>query len=74
MRAAVHEVGRGLESMPYAELLQPAEVLSCSRIFDGAVLHFSAEAYRVDANGDIHFCVDVSGLPTTASWKPSYDW
>jgi hypothetical protein len=58
--------------MPYADLLQPAEVLSCSRIFDGDLLHFSAEAYRVDANGDIHFCVDVSGLPTRTSWKPSY--
>ena len=74
MRAAVREVGREFECKPYEELLQPAEVLSVSRIFDGDLLHFAAEAYRVDRNGDIHFSIDVSGLPTTTSWLPSYQF
>jgi hypothetical protein len=72
MRVAAHELGREFESKPYNELLQPAEVLSVSRIFNGDLLHFAAEAYRVDKNGDIHFCIDVSGLPTKTSWLPSY--
>lgn len=72
MRAAAEELGREFQSRSYEELLQPAEVLSGSRIFNGDLLHFSAEAYRVDDNGDIHFCIDFSGLPTKASWLPSY--
>jgi len=74
MRAAAQEIGREFESRPYEELLQPAEVLSVSRIFNGDLLHFSAEAFRVDDNGDIHFCIDVDGLPTTVSWLPSYQF
>ena len=72
MRAAAQELGQEFQSRPYEELLRPAEVLSGPRIFNGHLLHFSAEAYRVDDNGDIHFCIDVSGLPTTTSWLPSY--
>ena len=72
MRAFAQELGREFESRRYEELLQPAEALSGSRIFNGDLLHFSAEVYRVDRNGDIHFCIDVSGLPTTVSWLPSY--
>ena len=74
MRAAAHEIGREFESRPYDELLQPAEALSGSRIFNGDLLHFSAEAFRVDDNGDIHFCIDVSGLPTKMSWLPSHQF
>lgn len=74
MRAAAQEIGREFESRPYEELLQPAEVLSVSRVFNGDLLHFAAEAYRVDSNGDIHFCIDVSGLSTTTSWLPSYQF
>jgi hypothetical protein len=74
MRAAAQELGREFESRSYEELLQPAEALSGSRIFSGDLLLFSAEAYRVDDNGDIHFCIDVSGLPTTVSWLPSYQF
>jgi len=74
MRAAAQELGREFESRPYEELLQAAEVLSGSRMFNGDLLHFSAEAHRVDDNGGIHFCIDVSGLPTTVSWMPSYQF
>ena len=74
MRAAAQELGREFASKPYEELLEPAEVLSGSRVFDGDLLHFSAEAYCVDDNGDIHFCIDVNGLPTTTSWLPSYQF
>ena len=74
MRAAAQEIGREFESRPYEELLQPAEVLSVSRVFNGDLLHFAAEAYQVDSNGDIHFCIDVSGLSTTTSWLPSYQF
>ena len=74
MRAAVQEIGREFEARPYEELLQPAEVLSVSRIFDGDLLHFSAEAFCVDDNGDIHFCIDAGGLPTKTFWQPSYQF
>ena len=74
MRAAARELGREFESRPYEDLLLPAEVLSGSRVFDGDLLHFSAEAYRVDDNGDIHFCIDVGGLPTSVRWLPSYQF
>jgi hypothetical protein len=72
LRAAVEQIGREFEARPYADLLKPAEELSFSRTVDGALLHFSAEAYRVDENGDIHFCIDADGLPTKTWWKPSY--
>jgi len=72
MRQALHEVAQEYEQMPYETLLQPAEVLSMSRIFGKMRLDFSAEAYDVDKDGDIHFCIDVDGLPTKTKWKPSY--
>ena len=74
MRAAAEELGREFEARPYQDLLLPAETLSGSRVFDGDLLRFSAEAYRVDSNGDIHFCIDVSGLPTKARWLPSHQF
>jgi hypothetical protein len=42
MRAAAQEIGRDFEARPYEELLQPAEVLSGSRMFNGDLLWFSA--------------------------------
>ncbi|GEM_PF-5081342 len=72
MRRFSVEIGREFETKPYDALLAPAEVLSGSRAFEGATLSFSAEAYRIDRNGDLYFCIDIDGLPTKQRWRPSY--
>jgi len=59
-------------AMTYESLLAPGEELSTSRAINGFTVHFSAEAYDIEKNGDICFCIDAEGLPTKARWKPSY--
>ena len=72
MRAALNEVAQEYEAMSYEALLQPPEVLSSSRVFDGVLLHFSAEVLGVEENGDIRVNIDVRGLRSRSRWEPSY--
>jgi hypothetical protein len=72
MRNALYAIAQEYEQMPYESLLRSAEAFSTSRTINGITLHFSAEAYRVEPDGDIHVCIDVSGLATQTWWKPSY--
>ena len=72
LRRELDLIAKEYEAMSYEELLQPAEVLSREKVIDEATLYFSAEAFDVDKNGDIHFCIDAIGLPTKSLWKPGY--
>ena len=75
LRRAVETVGREFEAMPYERLLERAEVLSFTRIVDGLEMTFSAEAFDVDRNGDIHFCIDADAtLLGRWGWFPSYQF
>src|SRR5579863_3650757 len=74
MRQAVEIIGKEYEQKPYDELLLPAEQGSTKRVFDGHMLSFSAEAFNVNKDGDVGFCVDAAGLPTLFEVKPSYQF
>ena len=75
LRRAANEIGAEFESMSYAELQRPAEELSGERDFEGCRITYSAEMYRLDPNGDIAFCIDVSAkIPTLLGVKPSYQF
>ena len=75
LRRAANEIGAEFESMPYAELQRPAEELSGERDYEGCRVTYSGEMYRLDRNGDIAFCVDVSArIPTLLGIKPSYQF
>jgi hypothetical protein len=73
LRRAADEIGREFEAMSYEELRNPgAEDFDSDRIVDGVRIHYSGEAYRTLANGDLAFNIDVSGLPTRGWAQPSY--
>lgn len=72
LRRELALVGREFESLPYARLLESAEALSFTRIVGGVQMSFSAEAYQVDRNGDLHFCIDATARPNRTGWQPSY--
>ena len=74
LRREIMTEGARFERMSYDQLLRPAEEISTSRVVDGVELFFSAEAYNIDSAGVIHFCIDVSGLPTFLGIKPSYQF
>ena len=67
------EIGREFEAKSYEELRDHgAEDFDSDRIVDGVRVHYSGEAYRTLANGDLAFNIDVSGLPTRGWAHPSY--
>lgn len=72
MQEALRAIAQEYEQMDYESLLRSPEALFTSRTIDGITLHFSAEAYRVEPDGDIYICIDVGGLATQTRWKPSY--
>ena len=72
LRRALNLIAKEYEAMSYEELLQPTEVLSREKFIKEATIYFSAEAFDVDKNGDIHFCIDATGLSTKSLWKLSY--
>jgi len=72
LRRELELIAKEYEAMSYEELLQPVEVLSREKVLEEATIYFSAEAFDVDTKGDIHFCIDATGLPTKGLWKPSY--
>ena len=75
LRRAGNVIGPEFEALPYERLLRPAEELSGEREFEGVRVQYSAEAYRVDRNGDIAFCIDIHAkLPTLLGIKPSYQF
>ena len=74
MQEEVNRIGQEYEQISYQDLLQPAELLSRSVKTSDVTIHFTAEAFNVDDNGDIHFCIDADGLDTKGGWKPSYQF
>lgn len=72
MRNALCAIAQEYQQMPYESLLQSVEEVSASRTINGITLHFSTEVEHVEPIGDIHVCIDVSGLATQTWWKPSY--
>lgn len=73
LRRAADEIGKEFEAKNYEELRDHgAEDFSSDRIVDGIRIHYSGEAYKTLGNGDLAFCIDVSGLPTKGGTKPSY--
>ena len=74
LRREVEKVGREFEAMPYERLLEPAEVLSLTRVVDGVEISFSAEAFNVKSNGDIGFCIDAHTTPKRTWAQPSYQF
>ena len=73
LRRAAEEIGREFEAKSYEELRDHgAEDFDSDRIVDGVRVHYSGEAYRTLANGDLAFNIDVSGLPTRGGARPSY--
>lgn len=73
LRRAADEIGREFEAKSYEELRnRGAEDFDSDRIVDGVRVHYSGEAYRTLANGDLAFNIDVGGLPTGGWTKPSY--
>jgi hypothetical protein len=74
LRREVTSVGKEYEGLPYERLLEPAEVLSFSRVIDGVEISFSAEAFHVKQNGDAGFCIDASATPNRTGKQPSYQF
>ncbi|HET7691922.1 MAG TPA: hypothetical protein VFM44_02415 [Gemmatimonadota bacterium] len=73
LRRAAEEIGREFEAKSYEELRDHgAEDFDSDRIVEGVRVHYSGEAYRTLANGDLAFNIDVSGLPTRGGARPSY--
>jgi hypothetical protein len=73
LRRAAEEIGREFEAKSYEELrTHGAEDFDSEWIVDGVRVHYSGEAYRTLANGDLAFNIDVGGLPTRGWTKPSY--
>jgi len=73
LRRAGDEVGKEIETWPYAALSRPAEEISFAREIDGIAVRFSIEAYETNASGDLHVCVDVEGaLAVFPFASPSY--
>ena len=73
LRRAADEIGREFEAKSYEELRDHgAEDFDSERIVDGVRIHYSGEAYRTLANGDLAFNIDVSGLPIRGWRRPSY--
>jgi hypothetical protein len=74
LKRAVERVGKEFERRPYDQLLEPAEKLSFSRVVDGIEMHFAAEAFTVNENGDIGFCIDAHTGSKRNGWQPSYQF
>jgi hypothetical protein len=73
LRRAAEEIGCEFEAKSYEELRDHgAEDFDSDRIVEGVRIHYSGEAYRTLANGDLAFNIDVSGLPTGGWTRPSY--
>jgi hypothetical protein len=72
LRRELARVAREFEAMSYERLLERAEPLSFDRKVDGRTISFLAEAFQIDPNGDVHFCVDAGANGCVPTWQPSY--
>jgi len=72
LRRELLRVAREFEAMPYDCLLEPADALSFDCKVDGRTISFVADAFQVDRNGDLHFCVDAGASGCAPTWHPSY--
>jgi hypothetical protein len=75
LRQEVDKIGREYEQKSYEELLSKAEPTILTEITaEGVTLTFVAEAYHLQKDGTICFCIDADGLPTICGIKPSYSF
>lgn len=72
LRRELARVAREFEAMSYECLLERAEPLSFDCRVDGKTISFVAEAFQIDRNGDLHFCVDAGASECAPTWQPSY--
>lgn len=75
LRQEVDKIGREYEQKSYEELLGNVEptILTVTTAA-GVKLTFVAEAYHLQKDGTICFCIDADGLPTICGIKPSYSF
>lgn len=75
LRQAVDNIGREYEQKSYEELLnhEKSKMLTVTTAA-GLTLTFVAEAYHLQKDGTICFCIDADGLPTLFGIKPSYNF
>ena len=75
LRQEVDKIGKEYEQKSYEELLSKNEptILTVTTAA-GFKLTFVAEAYYLQKNGTICFCIDADGLPTLLGIKPSYNF
>ena len=71
MERAVEKIGKKYEQKSYEELLYCSEE-SVLKLAENQTITCYAEAYHVQKNGTICFCIDADGLPTIFGIKPSY--
>jgi hypothetical protein len=75
LRQEVDNIGREYEQKSYEELLSKAEPTILTVITAAGVkLSFVAEAYHLQKDGTICYCIDADGLPTIFGIKPSYNF
>lgn len=75
LQQEVAKIGRKYEQQSYEELLSKNEptILTVTTAA-GFKLTFVAEAYHLQKDGTICFCIDADGLPTIFGIKPSYNF
>jgi hypothetical protein len=75
LQQEVDKIGREYEQKSYEELLGKTEptILTVTTAA-GVKLTFVAEAYHLQKDGTICYCIDTDGLPTILGIKPSYNF
>ena len=72
MRRVLDEEAREIEARSVAELREASDGSSVTQTIDGHEYQLTVNSWGPGTNGDLEFCIDISGLPTRWGIKPSH--